>query len=241
MNLNPTQFNSAHDPDEQVRTYAIGDVHGHVRKLQALIARCDQQCRGAKTRFVFIGDYVDRGPDSRLVIEYLIELQHSRPDETICLRGNHEADLVAYAKGADQTDWVLNGGHQTLASYGVDDACKIPPPHLEWAASLPLTYDDGCRLFVHAGINPALPLSAQRLEDLLRIREPFLSHDGAYSRLIVHGHTPTWSRQPELRRNRVNVDTGAGYDGPLTAAVFLQARTLPIEFLVGAVDTISVI
>jgi serine/threonine protein phosphatase 1 len=226
--------------DEVVVTYAIGDVHGHLNKLGALVDRCRNHGGAQRIRLVFIGDYFDRGPDSRGVIEFLIDTQRSMGSDAICLRGNHEADLVACAQGADQTNWLANGGKQTLSSYGIGDAREIPRSHLEWAGSLPLTCDDGRRLFVHAGVDPAVSLAAQRLEDLLWIREPFLSHEGEFGRLIVHGHTPTWSRQPELRCNRVNVDTGAGYDGPLTAAVFSQARTLPIAFLVGAADIISV-
>jgi serine/threonine protein phosphatase 1 len=226
--------------DEVVVTYAIGDVHGHLNKLQALIDRCLDHCGAQRIRMVFIGDYFDRGPNSRGVIEYLLELQHSVGTEVICLRGNHEADLVACAQGADQTNWLANGGKQTLASYNIADAREIPRAHIEWAGSLPLYYDDGRRLFVHAGIDPAVPMAAQRLKDLLWIREPFLSYEGKFERLVVHGHTPTRSRLPELRSNRVNVDTGAGYDGPLTAAVFLQKSARPFEFLVGDADAIPV-
>jgi serine/threonine protein phosphatase 1 len=182
-------------------------------------------------RMVFVGDYVDRGPDSRSVIEQLIDLQRALPLYVVCLRGNHEADMLACARGGDPSQWLSNGGLHTLASYGVGRAQDIPRAHLEWAASLPLSYDDASRLFVHAGVNPNLPLAAQREGDLLWIREPFLSHEGDYGRLIVHGHTPTWSRKPDYRRNRVNIDTAAGYGGPLTAAVFSHASTPPIEFL----------
>ena len=235
MDTNLPVFDDHDDLDESALTYAIGDVHGHLDKIRALIDRCKKHCGARQIRFVFIGDYFDRGPDSRRVVEFLIDLQRSMPGDAICLRGNHEAAVLACAQGADQAHWLLNGGRQTLMSYGIEDVREFPRSHLEWAGSLPVSYDDGRRLFVHAGVNPALPLSAQRLDDLLMIREPFLSHDGDYGRLIVHGHTPTWSREPELYRNRINVDTGAGYGGPLTAAVFSQTRTSPIAFLIGAV------
>lgn len=212
-------------------TYAIGDVHGHVDKLRALIGRCRQHANGQRMRMVFVGDYVDRGPDRRSVIEQLIDLQRTQPVCVVCLRGNHEADMLACAHGADPSQWLSNGGRYTLASYGVNWAQDIPRAHLEWVESLPLSYDDGRRLFVRAGVNPDLPLTAQREIDLLWIREPFLSHTGDYRRLIVHGHTPTSSRKPDHRRNRVNVDTAAGYGGPLTAAVFSEASTPPIAFL----------
>jgi serine/threonine protein phosphatase 1 len=212
-------------------TYAIGDVHGHVDKLRKLIERCREHADGRPMRIVLIGDYIDRGPDSKDVIGELNQLQRARPFEVICLRGNHEADMLACARGGDASQWLSNGGMQTLASYGASHPRDIPPTHLDWIAALPLTYDDGRRLFVHAGVNPNLPLNAQSEVDLLLIREPFLSHQEQFDRLIVHGHTPTSSRRPDNRPNRVNIDTGAGYGGPLTAAVFSESNTLPIEFL----------
>lgn len=226
--------------DEAAVTYAIGDIHGHLNKLRALIDRCRIHGGSQRIRLVFIGDYFDRGPDSRGVVDLLIDLQNSMGGDAVFLRGNHEVDLVTCAQGGDQSQWFAKGGEQTLASYNIADAREIPRSHLEWANSLPLTHDDGRRLFVHAGVNPAVSLAQQRLEDLLRIREPFLSHEGMFGRLIVHGHTPTWSRQPELRSNRINVDTGAGYEGPLTAAVFTATRTPPVAFLVDATETVLV-
>ena len=217
--------------DDSLLTYAIGDVHGHVDKLLKLIERCREHANGRPMRIVLVGDYIDRGPDSRGVIGELNDLQRARPFEVICLRGNHEADMLACARGGDPSQWLSNGGLQTLASYGLSHPRDIPRAHLNWITTLPLTYDDSRRLFVHAGVNPSLPLNAQNEVDLLLIREPFLSHRGQYDRLIVHGHTPTSSRRPDNRPNRVNVDTAAGYGGPLTAAVFSEVRTRPIEFL----------
>ena len=103
--------------------------------------------------------------------------------------------------------------------------------HVDWLRALPLSYDDGRRFFVHAGVNPGAPLDAQDDFDLLWIREPFLSHGGDYGRLIVHGHTPLADGIPDLRGNRLNLDTGAVFGGPLTAAVFDDAQTEPIGFL----------
>jgi len=222
-----------------VLTCAIGDVHGHVGKLTALLARCEAWLGGRDARFVFIGDYVDRGPDSRAVVELLIDAQcRSRPGEVVCLRGNHEAVVVAAANGTidslpgpvDVDLWLseMGGGRHTLASYGVRHVADIPLEHLEWMAGLPLFHDDGVRYFAHAGVHPARPLSDQVEEDLLWIREPFLSHTGPYGRLIVHGHTPVASRAPDWRGNRLNIDTGAGYDGPLTAVIFDERDVLAV-------------
>ena len=102
---------------------------------------------------------------------------------------------------------------------------------LDWFRSLPLSYDDGRRFFVHAGVNPQLPLAAQHERDLIWIREPFLSARRDYGRLIVHGHTPLGTGKPDLRANRLNLDTGAVFGGPLTAALFADGRTEPVKFI----------
>ena len=212
-------------------TYAIGDVHGCLDKLTALLDLCARHARGAPTRLIFVGDYIDRGPDSRGVIETILKLQRERPGEVICLRGNHEALLIDAIKTGDEAHWLRNGGGETLASYGVSHAIGLPRDHLAWIEALPLTFDDGRRFFVHAGVNPAAPLDRQTEHDLLWIREPFLDNEREYGRLIVHGHTPLQSGRPDLRRNRLNLDTAAVYGRPLTAAVFNGEKTWPIAFL----------
>jgi diadenosine tetraphosphatase ApaH/serine/threonine PP2A family protein phosphatase len=171
--------------------------------------------------------------DSRGVIEILIKMQQDTPGQVICLRGNHEA-LILNAMGWQEDEgllWVSQGGARTLLSYGVKQPAELPPEHLNWIASLPLRFDDGRRLFVHAGVNPSMPLDRQAETDLLWIREPFLSSDRDYGRLIVHGHTPLRSGGPELRPNRLNLDTGAVYGGPLTAAVFNDHSMPPIAVI----------
>src|SRR5579884_4278268 len=210
--------------------YGIGDIHGQHQKLRRLLQRCqrDAAWRGAEKRvLVFLGDYVDRGPASRQVVELLINLQRDNGPEVICLKGNHEQILVAAAKDAlskynvTLNEWLeRGGGAATLKSYGVAHPAELPADHLDWMESLPLSHDDGQRFFCHAGINPALGCEGSGEDDLLLIREPFLSASQDFGRLIVHGHTPTPSRNPEVRRNRVNLDTAAGYGGPITAAVF---------------------
>jgi serine/threonine protein phosphatase 1 len=214
---------------EGLLTYAIGDVHGCRDKLVHLLYFCARHRAGRPARFVFVGDYIDRGPDSRGVIEILIKMQREMPGQVICLRGNHEA-LMLNAMGWQETEgllWASQGGARTLLSYGVKQPAELPAKHLDWFAALPLSFDDGRRFFVHAGVNPSLSLDQQAEIDLLWIREPFLSSDQDYGRLIVHGHTPLSSPVPELRPNRLNLDTGAVYGGPLTAAVFNEHAILP--------------
>jgi serine/threonine protein phosphatase 1 len=160
-----------------------------------------------------------------------MELQTDAPDRIACLRGNHEAMLIEAANGGDQLTWLLNGGDATLESYGVTNAAEIPAEHLAWFEALPLTISDGRRFFVHAGIEPGIPLDQQQPELMLWIREPFLSDTRDHGLYIVHGHTPTDTGEVELRPNRLNIDTGACYGGPLTAAVFDEISTGPLAFI----------
>lgn len=212
--------------------YAIGDIHGSLRQLRALIAQCAQHARDHAMTFVFLGDYIDRGPDSAGVIRYLIELQSELGDRVIALKGNHEGFALGAVEGViPPHHWLSQGGTVTLLSYGVTDATELPREHLDWLRSLRSSYNDGRRFFVHAGIAPDRPLDAQAEHDLLWIREPFLSDRRDYGRLVVHGHTPLETGTPDLRPNRLNLDTGAVFGGPLTAAVFSTTQTKPIAFL----------
>ncbi len=221
-------------------TCVIGDVHGQIRKLEPLLELCEARA-GPEARLIFVGDYVDRGPEAKAVVTLLMALQRERPGQVVCLRGNHEAVVLAAAHdrmhalpgGIDMDAWLSpsGGGLQTLASYRVRHARDLPPAHLDWMASLPLAYDDGLQFFAHAGVRPGRALREQEEDDLLWIRQPFLSHAGSFGRLVVHGHTPVATRVPDLRSNRLNLDTAAGYDGPLTAALFDDGQRDPLMFL----------
>ena len=213
-------------------TYAIGDIHGCLDKLRSLLLRCEMHADGRPSAFVFVGDYIDRGPQSSAVIDCLIDLKAQLGENVVTLMGNHEAMALAAFDGSGPVRlWLAQGGLATLKSYGIAEPRELPRTHVDWLRALPLRYDDGRRFFVHAGVNPATPLEAQNDFDLLWIREPFLSHRGDYGRLIVHGHTPLADGVPELRGNRLNLDTGAVFGGPLTAAIFAAAQTGPIGFL----------
>jgi serine/threonine protein phosphatase 1 len=182
---------------------------------------------------VFLGDYIDRGPDSRGVLDFLIDLQSRRPDAVTCLCGNHE-DMALNAIGdpSQIPQWVIfNGGDKALRSFGVTRPSDVPARYIDWMRSLKTHIDDGVRFFVHAGIDPDRPLDQQSRHDMLWMREPFLSDLRDFGRFIVHGHTPLRSGRPDLRLNRVNVDTAAVLGGPLTAAVFHDNIAAPIGFL----------
>lgn len=215
-----------------MKTFVVGDVHGALAKLDQLLESCRAAAQDQPAHFVFLGDYIDRGAQSLEVVERLIALSSRAPRDVTCLRGNHEVlALAAIPGGRAESRWLVNGGEATLRSYGVAAARDLPKPHLDWFRSLPSALDDGLRFYVHAGVDPARSLTDQDDSALLWIREPFLSDPRDYGRLIVHGHTPTLNGMPELQRNRLNIDTGAAYGGPLTAAVFRSDQTAPIEFL----------
>lgn len=212
--------------------YAIGDIHGSLQKLRDLMTQCRRHADGRAATFVFLGDYIDRGPDSRGVIDALMDLQSRQPDRVIALKGNHEAVALEIADGeTDPEHWLREGGVATLRSYDIEHPRDLPDEHIAWLRSLPFCHDDGHRFFVHAGVDPEKPLGAQCDHDLIWIREPFLSDERDYGRLIVHGHTPQLSGQPDFRGNRLNLDTGAVFGGALTAAAFDRAKRDPLGYL----------
>lgn len=212
-------------------TFAYGDIHGCHDKLVVVLEKCRRYAKGRPSKHVFLGDYIDRGPDSRGVIETVLGLQEANPHGTVALLGNHESLLLEADNIIDEAIWLQNGGATTLKSYGVHDTTELPEHHLNWLRSLPLYYQDDHRLFVHAGIRPGVPLLQQSREDLLWIREPFLSSFADHGKLVTHGHTPTVDGKPENLGNRINVDTGAYLGRPLTAAVFSKSEARPVDFL----------
>jgi len=214
-----------------ILTYAVGDIHGSYAKLASLLKHCQAHCGSNMSRLIFIGDYVDRGRQSREVVSLLIETQSSAPEQIVCLRGNHEEMLINASKHRSELLWLQNGGQETLDSYGVKRADAIPDEHLTWFKNLPLAISDSKRFYVHAGIRPGVPLQQQEKDVMLWIREPFLSDRRDHGQYIVHGHTPNELGRVEHLPNRLNLDTGAVFGGPLTAAVFDENSIGPIAFI----------
>lgn len=222
-------------------TYAVGDIHGQLEMLKAAHERIEadkarEGTGGAET--VFIGDYCDRGPDTKGVINWLVAARQSDPS-IICLAGNHDHMMLGFADPEFELDpktvlfdWLRDdlGGRTTLASYGVEikpwqsrsvirraARAAIPEDHIAFLTSLPMIHQTEQAVFVHAGIDPERSLNDQRKEDLIWIRQPFLEDARDFGALIVHGHTPV--RDIDFPGNRINIDTGAGYGRRLTAVV----------------------
>ncbi|CAN5343871.1 metallophosphoesterase family protein [soil metagenome] len=209
--------------EPQRLVYAIGDIHGRLDLLEETAAAIEAHRDGRPATLVFLGDYVDRGPDSRGVIDWLIRAQAEQ--DVICLKGNHEALMIMSLRAHDreaEAMWMSNGGVETLTSYEGHD----PEDHLDWIDSLPLYWQDGHRIYVHAGLFPSVRLDAQSEESCLWIRQRFLRAIPAeLPGHVVHGHTPKWDgkpdpSEPELLAHRTNLDTGAYFTGVLTVGVF---------------------
>jgi serine/threonine protein phosphatase 1 len=220
-------------------TIAIGDIHGMADKLKNLLGRIDAWLEATRVnephKFIFLGDYIDRGPQSREVLEIAQRLQ---ADGAICLRGNHEElMLCATESEVGRANFLANGGDATIVSLRTAAAFQRAQ---EWMRELPTSCEDDLRYYVHAGVLPGLALDQQNEQTKLWIRDVFLQHAGPFPKYIVHGHTPTISTNPrqvtpEIRDNRCNVDTGAGMMGPLSAAIFNETQAKPIHTIsVGA-------
>jgi serine/threonine protein phosphatase 1 len=220
--------------DERM-TFAVGDIHGSMEELRSLLDFCRKIAGEIEHDFVFLGDYVDRGPASDEVITCLMREQASAPSRFRCLLGNHDHMLCLAADRSRSDDeliqWWVNGGEETLDAYGIDDPSDLPAEHLAWMRALPVRVRDEHRLFVHAGVRPGVPFEAQSKDDMLWIREPFLSSKLWHGALVVHGHTPVAADTPDVQLNRVNLDTGACFGGPLTAAAFGSVQLGPLFFV----------
>lgn len=235
---------------EGMRLYAVGDVHGCRAHLRILLGRIAADAAGtaqAAIRIVFLGDYVDRGPDSAGVIDDILMLgreglaphglDDGRPVTLVTLKGNHEDYFARFLLG-DLTiapSWMINGGAETLESYDVEPPARhddpddllrasrdlshaVPTAHRRFLDALAHSHRAGGYFLVHAGVRPGVPLDAQDPAELIWIRKPFLESDADFGAFVVHGHTPVPT--VEERPNRLDIDTGACYGGELTAACF---------------------
>ncbi len=227
---------------EDMRIYVVGDIHGRHDLLQRLHARIREDLEAhphAVPRLIYLGDYIDRGMESRAVLETLV---HAPMDGFAVehLKGNHEAAMLDFLKDPQAgAGWLAIGGQATLYSYGVAAPMGIASPqalsdiqrkflealplrHVSFLEGLALSASHGDFFFAHAGVRPGVPLERQDEADLLWIREPFLREKSAFSKVVVHGHTV--SARPEFHSNRVGLDTGAFATGILTCLVIDGGR-----------------
>lgn len=197
------------------KIFAIGDIHGSIDRLQDLMQKIPIDF--ANDTLLFIGDYIDRGPGSVEVVEYLMDLKKRVP-EIILLKGNHEDMLEKYLDGTDRFTYLLNGGQSTLDSYlsktHRSDSFPIPAEHIDFFKSLRLYYETEAYIFVHAGLRPKIPLASQKSEDLLWIRDKFIYSKYNFGKPVVFGHTPL--EKPLVEPNKIGIDTGAVYGNALT-------------------------
>ncbi|MFQ0812640.1 metallophosphatase [Brucella anthropi] len=239
-------FKDAKGPHD-IRLYAIGDVHGRLDLLQDMhgLIRADLDQRPAHDwRIIHLGDYIDRGPSSRQVLDFLIDAT-DRDERIIPLLGNHDDGFLTYLATGDVAGiFALHGGADTARSYGVNidfaDAGSarhghaalvkiVPQGHIDFIRAMPRSVTFGDFFFCHAGINPSVPLDAQDPEELIWIRTAFLKWTAPFEKVVVHGHTP--QSAIDIQPNRVNLDTYAWKSGQLSAIVidgrekrFIEAR-----------------
>lgn len=219
--------------------YAIGDIHGQFQELLRVLDLIERD-GGKDADVVFLGDYTDRGPDSKGVLDLLVQARDAgRPWRFI--KGNHDRMFAWFMEPYPQHEAYLPvelgwlhprlGGNTTLASYGLEFSSRVrmqdvhrqaqelvPAAHVDFLNALELSYQTPTLFFAHAGIRPGIPLDRQDEEDLLWIRREFHDHKRPHPKLIVHGHTPV--DEATHYGNRINLDSGAGYGDPLTVAVF---------------------
>lgn len=225
-----------------LRLYCIGDIHGRLDLLRQLHDTIRKDAEGFQGRLisVYLGDYIDRGPDSKAVIDCLLSSPLPR-FECRFLLGNHEQILLEFLLTRDAPNaalWLTFGGLSTLASYGVSVngiphpgqiseirqtlQQKLPASHLHFLQHLQPCFEIDDYYFVHAGIRPGVKLKHQQLEDQLWIREPFLSHRRYHGKMIIHGHTVTPT--PDIQTNRIGIDTGAYSSNHLTCLVLEEEQ-----------------
>jgi len=195
------------------KTFVIGDIHGRLGMLENLMDKIPWQPE--KDALVFLGDYIDRGPDSRGVVDYILSLTRNYP-RISCVLGNHEGMLLNYLAGVDKKLYLANGGGPTLKAYKRGKGLlstlflrEIPSDHMVFYNSLKPYVEIEDYYLVHAGFMPGVPMAQQARFDMMWIREPFISSTYDFGKKIVFGHTPFI--EPRIMKNKIGIDTGAAY------------------------------
>ncbi|MDR2456751.1 MAG: serine/threonine protein phosphatase [Deltaproteobacteria bacterium] len=205
------------------RIFAVGDIHGCRTKLDRLMEVIDWRPE-KREELVFLGDYIDRGPDSFGVVETVLELKARYRGLVTCLMGNHEQMFANFITGKESIVLSANGVSFTMRSY--DRNSPFPVAHLDFYQNLRLYYETDNHIFVHAGLRPGKPLAEQTAEDFLWIRDDFLDSEYDFGKTVVFGHTPF--KEPFIYPGRAGLDTGAVFGGPLTCLEVLEGRLISV-------------
>ena len=200
------------------KIFAIGDIHGCLDKLEELIGKIPADPK--KDQLVFLGDYIDRGRDSREVVDFVIALKENFQN-IVYLMGNHERMFLNFLEGREEELYLYNGGGYTLQDYGIEAADspeerkrKVPAGHLQFYHSLIPYYETEHYLFVHAGLMPGIEPGKQKIDDLVWVRRDFIDSVEDFGKVVVFAHTPAGA--PFIAKNKIGIDTGAVYGGKLT-------------------------
>ncbi len=213
---------------ESERLFIVGDIHGCLDPLKRMMDKIDW--RPEEDGLVFLGDYIDRGVDSRGVVDYIIEISNSSP-LVQCLMGNHENILLDFLSSGDPRLLLLNGGITTLESYQAEERGEtdalIPPEHVAFFQDLFLYIELDDYYVVHAGFRPGVEVEKQSTEDLIWIREPFIFSDHDFGKKVIFGHTPL--AEPLVMDNKIGLDTGAVYGNKLTCLEIPRMKFHSVE------------
>jgi serine/threonine protein phosphatase 1 len=208
---------------EREKTFVVGDIHGCLDMLKRLLDEIPW--RPGRDRLIFVGDCIDRGPRSKGVVDRILGLIRMDPRVT-CLLGNHEAMLLDYLAGIDPEVYLANRGGTTLRNYQAEkpagEGPMVPPDHMAFYRSLKPVLDLERYYVVHAGFRPGIEIERQSVEDMIWIREPFISSDYDFGKKVIFGHTP-FSR-PLIMENKIGIDTGAVYGNRLTCIELPEER-----------------
>jgi serine/threonine protein phosphatase 1 len=214
------------------RTFVIGDIHGCYKTLLALLARISPDPE--EDTLVFLGDYIDRGPDSKKVVNKILQLRRKFP-HCITLMGNHEQMLLRFLAGNDEILYLMMGGEATLASYGLSKVwapearAMMPAEHIVFFENLMPYWEDEENIYVHAGLQPGIHLSQQTENWLFWSRQRFVDSEYDFGKNVIFGHTPFII--PSIQPNKIGIDTGAVYGGQLTCLVLpaMEFVSVPVE------------
>jgi len=205
------------------KTFVVGDIHGCLDMLKRLLDTIPW--RPGQDRLIFVGDYIDRGPHSKAVVDCILDLMRLDP-QVCCLLGNHESMLLDYLAGMYQDLYIANRGMTTLKSYLAErpagEGTLVPPEHMSFYRSLKPLMELEAHYVVHAGFRPGVDMEHQALHDMIWIREPFISSDYDFGKKVIFGHTPF--SQPLITENKIGIDTGAVFGNRLTCIELPEER-----------------